>query len=451
MDELNQPRTGVSVRNLTMLASASALALFVTPLLASEFDNEAGIYTLTALPDPVREAKRMDRMQLSDQQPAGREVRRGETVAISVEGLPAGYTLAVSVGFLPMWNVKQTEQLQTLAEGANHFRANQDGPLFFRFTAPRGRDDATDEVIVRLNGGAPLPLYVDGRMDAQDWAEELAAHADAGFVQLVGARALITLPTKVHARDPIDDPRATFAVIDQVLHWQDELAGFDGRTKRDQPTRLRLHYLVDFRVSAADRESFYMYATDQFIGMLDDNTTDLTEPARLREQWGIWHETGHTHQQLSWTFEALGEVNVNLFSLYVQERFGQPSRLESSEDNEPSALDQARDYLDSGAPDYLAEVDDEDGRGFFIKLVMFHQLQQAYGWELFQELHRHFRAHPLPEDATDEDRVDAFVASLCELTGTDLRAFFERWGLSASATANARIEAEGYAEPDRDL
>ena len=428
---------------------AAALALFVTPLLASEFDNEAGVYTLTALPDPVSEAKRMDRMQLSDQQPAGREVRRGETVAISVEGLPAGFTLAASVGFLPMWEVQQTEQLQPLAEGENRFRVNQSGPLFFRFNAPRGRTDARNEVMVRVKGGTALPLYVDGSMDVQDWDEELAAHADANFVQLISEHALITLPSDVHAREPVVDPGASLAVIDEVIRLQDELAGFDGSTKRDRLTRLRLHYLVDFRVSASDRENFYMYATDQFIGMLDDNTADLTDPANLRKQWAIWHETGHTQQQNSWTFEALGEVNVNLFSLYVQERFGQQSRLEESEDDEPSILEQARDYLEQGAPDYLAEPDDDTG--FFIKLVMFHQLQQAYGWELIQQLHKHFRAQPLPEDAVDEDRVDAFVEALCELTGNDLRTFFERWGLSASARANAHIEAQGYPEPDNDL
>ena len=240
---------------------AAALALFitplsVTPLLASEFDNEVGVYTLTALPDPVSEAKRMDRMQLSDQQPVGREVRRGETVVISVEGLPAGFTLAASVGFLPMWEVQQTEQLQPLAEGENRFRANQSGPLFFRFNAPRGRTDARNEVMVRVKGGTALPLYVDGSMDVQDWEEELAAHADADFVQLISEHALITLPSDVHAREPIDDPGASLAVIDEVIRLQDELAGFDGTTKRDRPTRLRLHYLVDFRVSARDRENF---------------------------------------------------------------------------------------------------------------------------------------------------------------------------------------------------
>lgn len=210
-------------------------------------------------------------------------------------------------------------------------------------------------------------------MDAQDWAQKLAEHADAPFVQLLGDRALITPPAEVHAREPIGDPAETMAVLHHIIDWQDELAGFDGSTLRHQRTRLRLHYLVDFRVSQQDREGFYMYVTDQFIGMLDDNTATLTDPDQLRKEWGIWHETGHMQQQHSWTFEALGEVNVNLFSLHVQERLGQPSTLARAEAGDPTLLGQARDYPENRAPDHTAEPD-EDGEGFFIKWVTFHQM-----------------------------------------------------------------------------
>ena len=432
-------RTAVILSACLALAPASA---------AASFDNEAGVYSLAALPHPEDEAARMDRMALSDLQPAGRHVRAGESISVSVDGLPAGHEVHAVIGFLPMWNVSQTQQVVPI-DGEARFEAEQDGPLFFTVTAPSARGDAGAEVTVRLRGGRPLPLYVDGSMDADAWAEELEAHSSAPFVQLVGERALITLPRGVHARAPIDDPEETFSVIDQVLGWQDAVAGFDGSTRRDRPTPLRMHYLVDFRVSAADRETFYMYATDGFIGMLDDNTSDLTDPEKLRSEWAIWHETGHTHQQHSWTFEALGEVNVNLFSLYVQERFGLPTMLAQSEDGEPTFLERARDYLDDDPPDYLDD-DDENEHSVFIKLVMFHQLKEAYGWELFQDLHKHFRAHPLADDASDQDKADAFIEAICALTGTDLRPFFDLWALQASDDAMARIDEADYPVPEDD-
>lgn len=431
--------------SLWILGSGTAVAL--------ELDNEAGVYRLSALPDPESEARRTDRMQWSDQVPAGRHVRRGDVLTIRASGLSRGHALAATIGFLPLSNTEQGQQVQPLREGSTQVRATQGGPLYFRYTTPRGQLRSPGEVEIRVEGGQPLPLYVnDGTMDAGDWQQELSAHRAAPFVQLIGDQALITLPSRAHARNPIRDPAKSFATIDSVLDRQNQLAGFDGRSPRDLPSPLRIHYLVDFGVTLADRENFYMYATDQFVGMLDDNFGELTDPRLLRREWGIWHENGHMHQQRSWTFDALVEVSVNLFSLYTQEHFGQPSTLSRSEDGEPSYLDRARDYLARGAVDFRAEPpEDDDGSALFIRLVMFHQLQQAYGWEFFQDLHRHFRANPLPQEASDDDRVDAFIEAICRLTGVDYRSFFETWGLSASAAASQRIDAEGYAEPDEDL
>ncbi len=426
----------------------SALALISSALFASTYDNQAGRYQLTPLPDAVDEAERMDRMQLCDLQPAGRHARAGESVSITVTGLGDEQALAALVGFQPMWGSALGQQILTLEEGENTLVADQDGPLYFRYT---GAADA-GPVTVRVRGGQPLPLYVDGEMSADDWQAELAAHAGAPFVQLIGDQALITLPASVHARHPIADPQASFAAIDEVLDLENKLSGFDGGTALDQPSPLRTHFLVDFRASKKDRESFYMYATDQFVGMLADNTTDLTDPDRLRREWGIWHETGHTQQQNSWTWEALAEVNVNIYSLYVQEAMGVPNTLAQSEDGEPSYLEQARDYLAGGADNLLDQLDaDDDGRGFFIRLVMFHQLKQAYGWDLYIDLNKHFRAHPLPDDASDQDKADALVIALCELTGADLRPFFGRWGLAVSAQANRKLDRQQLLPPDDDL
>lgn len=430
-------------------SALGALALLSAPALASTFDNESGRYVLDALPSADAEATRMDRMQLLDQQPAGRHVRKGETVIVTASDFPEDFYLAAMIGFRPMWGSTLGQQEQALDEGETRFVAEQSGPLYFAFITPDEASAKPGRVTLEVVGGQPLPLFVDGRMDADDWQAELAAHARAPFVQLLGERALITLPAAVHAQAPVDDPQETFAAISQVLDLQDDLAGFDGSSPRDRRSPLRQHYLVDFRVSEKDRENFYMYATDGFIGMLADNTADLTDPAALRQRWGIWHETGHTHQQHSWTWEALTEVNVNLFSLYVQETFGEESTLARSEDGEPSFLDKARDYLDGDVADLLSEVAEDHDKGFFIRLVMFHELKEAYGWDLFKDLHKHFRAQPLPEDASDQDKADAFVVAMCELTGVDLRPYFESWGLRASAQAEREINDRDYPPSDR--
>jgi len=111
---------------------------------------------------------------------------------------------------------------------------------------------------------------------------------------------------------------------------------------------------------------------------------------------------------------------VNLWSKHAQELPGLPSRLLDAEDGTRTTLQRARDHLGAGAPDYLTD----DGDTLFIRLVMLRQLQRAYGRDLFRAVNRHFRAAPLPFTAGDQDKVDAFVLAICNLTGHDLRPFF---------------------------
>jgi hypothetical protein len=181
-----------------------------------------------------------------------------------------------------------------------------------------------------------------------------------------------------------------------------------------------------------------MYATDHMIGMKRDNFTDLTE--KLATEWGIWHETGHTHQQPDWLWGSITEISVNLFSLYVQERFGQPSRLGTMEGGETlTTFNKARKYLSQRNNNYLAENDD-DYNELFSKLVMFHQLKSVYGWDVFKKLHQHFRKQPRQDDddLSDEEKANRFILAMCTITRNDLTPFFRKWGLSTDA-ATARI------------
>ena len=409
---------------------------------AATWDNEAGKYTLPPLPFAAAEAQRLDTDQREDQQPLGRTVQAGDLLTLILPTLPGGVSADLTIGFREMWGPGPGQQVEPLARGQNTITASQSGPVFVRLNGI-GAD-----VTFSLTGGQVIPLYVDAAMSAADWQAELAAHKGAEYVQLVGDRALITLPAHSYDAAPIPDPAASFAMINKVLQLEDDLSGLDGSTALDTPTPLRLHFLVDFRATAADRENFYMYATDGFIGMLPDNTGDLTNPDSLSQLWGIWHEVGHIHQQHSWTWGSATEITVNIWSLFVQQALGQPSRLAQPENGGKSTLALARDYIGAGdgVPDFIADNYDT----VFIRLVMFDQLARVYGWDLYRNLNKAARRNPLAPDRSDQDRVDYFVTEICTLTGHDLRGFFRRWGLMASDAALADIEAMRLPLPPTD-
>ncbi len=424
---------------LATLCTASASA-------TSALNNESRRYVLEPLPSVAGEAARMDRMELSAEQPAGLFLRKGQRLTVSTTGLTSGHLLAVRVGFPVMFSDNNRPQVTTLTSRARTIVANQDGPVSFSYTGP---NDSIAQVSVAVTGGSPLPLYIRGQMTTQGWKQELKRNRAAPFVTLVSDRSMITLRMRTYRQHPIPNPDATFATVNQVIGWEEQLAGFDGSSAANTPTRLRVNYVEDIYSTKADQQKFYMYATSGMIGMLASNTQDLTNPKLLSNLWGIWHETGHTEQQNSWTWGSLTEINVNMFSLYVQEQFQRPSRLGTSEEaGGPTTLQLAKEYLARGPSDYTK--DDPDYNSFFVKLVMFHQLKEAYGWESFTRLHQAVRANPRPTDATDQDKVDTFVVGMCQATGDDLRAFFLKWGLRPSALANASIQAAGLSAPKRD-
>jgi hypothetical protein len=263
---------------------------------------------------------------------------------------------------------------------------------------------------------------------------------DAPFVQLVSDKVLITIPYKDYLKRPIRNLAASFQTIHQVIDWEDELAGFDNSSPENMRTNNRINYLIDLYSTPKEAESYYMYASNYFIGMKRDNYADLTE--KLDREWGIWHETGHTHQQNSWTWGSIGEISVNLFSLFVQEKFGLPTRLNTIEGGErETTFNKARKYIANPNKNYLQE-NEHDYNELFSKLVMFHQLKSVYGWDSIKKLHQYFRKQPFvyDENETDQDQANKFVYAMCLITKNNLVPFFKKWGLNVDSVTAAKIK-----------
>jgi hypothetical protein len=418
----------------TLLIYAFCLAIN-----AQTYDNYRKEYVLKSVTDGRIEARRTHRMILCDYQPSGLYVRRGEKIKFNVSNLNQDYDLSSMIGFKPMWGNRNRTQENKLRNGANTVTAVQDGILSFIFVKRGGYDTNSTTVDVNVTGGKAFPLYKLNRSNLANWQNDLKIMTDAPFVQLVSDKVLITIPYRNYLKRPIRNISASFRIIHQVVDWEDELAGFDDSFLENMRTNNRIHYLVDLYSTPKESESYYMYASDYLIGMKRDNYTDLTE--KLDREWGIWHETGHTHQQDSWTWGSITEISVNLFSLYVQEKFGLPTRLSTVEGGETeTTFNKARKYVADPNKNYLAE-NEADYNELFSKLVMFHQLKSVYGWDPIKKLHQHFRKTPYVYDAneTDRDKANKFIYAMCAITKNNLVPFFKKWGLNVDSATAAKI------------
>lgn len=435
---------------LFVLLFVVSLCLSVT---AQTYNNYQKQYTLISQTDGQTESDRTHRMVLCDYQPSGLFVKKGEKLGISVSGLKAEYQVSSMIGFKPMWGDHNKSQEDRLKNGVNAVTALQDGILSFIFVKTVGYDTSPASISVTVNGGRAFPLFQVGRSNQANWQSDLKTMTDAKFVQLVSDKALITIPYRDFLKAPITNIQRTFENVHKVIDWEDEVAGFDNTSPENMKSRNRIHYAVDIFATEKEREDWYMYASNYLIGMKRDNFTDLTE--KLDSEWGIWHETGHTHQQNSWTFEAIGEVSVNIFSLYVQEKFGRPLRLAISESGEgESTLASARRYIADPRTNYLEQGKEDDSNYdmFFVKLVMFHQLRKTYGWDVYKKLHQYFRRSPYSEvdGETDQDKANKFVYAMCFVTKNNLMPFFKKWGLAVDGPTVSRINALKLRPPATD-
>jgi hypothetical protein len=440
---LNRSKLGLSAISWVVMVIAITLSqgACAQPHAKASYDNVRKHYVLPSLPSAADEAKRMDSDPISDAHATGLFARKGEKLTVRVSSLKPGFTLSARIGFPPLWGEHNAQQVVSLSNGSTTITANNLGPLTLTHNGALGGATVT----VDVRGASAMPLFIDGTTTLADWQTQVRKLKSAPFVALMSRRAMITISMPTYRKNPIADPARSMAMIEKVINWQDELAGFDGSAPVHQPTPLRIHYIEDIYATPAERENFYMYANG-IVGMLDDNVADLTDPDKLSKLWGIWHETGHLKQQYGWTWNALTEINVNLFSLYVQEKFGHPSRLLDSEDTgSPSTLKMAKDYL-AGTPDNYLE-DSKRDNAFFVRLVMFHQLKQAYGWDVFKRLHKTMRERPRPNDPSDQQKADGFISAMCTASSNNLIPFFAQWGLNPGAMSQAKRDCGPFPLP----
>ena len=423
----------------------SAVFLFLLTLAvcitasAQAFDNHTKKYELVSQTEANIEVTRTHRRILCDYQPSGLYVRRGEKIALTVTDLDEDYKLSTMIGFKPMWGNRNKTQEIEMRDGENTVTASQDGILSFIFVKRTGYDVEPSTVQISVKGGKAFPLYIVGDTEDADWNNDLAKMTDAPFVQLLSDKALLTITYPDYIKHPIPDVEESFETIHKMIDLEEELAGFDDSSPENMRTRNRLNFVIDLYSTPEEATKYYLYASNYFIGMKRSNFTDLTE--KLDTEWGIWHEVGHTHQQQSWTWSSIIEVNTNIFSLYVQEKFGLPSKLNDRQvAGGPTTFERARAYIADPQKNYLVKSP-TDYNEFFTKLVMFHQLKSVYGWNTFKKLHQYFRKQPYtynPKE-TDADKANKFVYAMCSITKNNLGPFFQKWGLSVDAPIAGKI------------
>ncbi len=284
-------------------------------------------------------------------------------------------------------------------------------------------DDANmGRVIVRIEGAVEAPLFVLGETDPDAWRNEIR-YAPAPWAEIAGRNMIVTtVSSEVRG---LDDPVAVAEAWDRALDLSAELAGWPS-PERSSPER----FVVDRQIAAG-----YMHAGYPIMAHLDQQA-NLVDADHLRSEcnWGFYHEVGHNHQNEDWTFAGVLEVTVNLFTLYIYEHLCDIPVAENERGSAAFRASQMATY-DFNEPDFEQWKSEP-----FLALVMYEQLQQAFGWDAYRQVFatsRDLTKYQRPR--SDDEKRDQWLVRFSQQVGRNLGPFFEAWGVPTSQQARASV------------
>ena len=299
------------------------------------------------------------------------------------------------LGHLMTWDRAPIVALRdTLKPGTNQISSPFGGLIYLIPTKSENGKNAT----VTISGAVKAPYFILGETDVTEWNETIKKHP-APWAELQGKNVIHTVPSSI-IQDLVS-PDELMRNWDDLVNQYSKLVGLEENQPLPHRTPDRQHrYTSDIQISAG-----YMHAGYPMMIPIEPaaaQTVDFSRIKDLHDGWGFWHEMGHEYQQVPWFWNDIVEVSVNIYSLYMQDYYRNPSRLLTVDKNGLTYYDVAFEFLKSKDPDK-----NFNQIGLFERLVMIRQLQMAYDWDFFTNLHTAYRELPeksLPENNKNKQK-----------------------------------------------
>lgn len=322
-----------------------------------------------------------------------------------------------------------------LVPGTNRVSSPYGGMIYFIPMKPK--EDT--EVTIKLSGAVQAPNYELGETTQEEW-DDLRLDPATPFAELKSNSIVLVVPSEVIQE--LDNPEELMSAWNEMVMEYDKFAGLSPEKEMPNTSpQTQRYYVVDRQIRGGSMHAGYP------IMLTVGQAENLVDVDYLRTSaWGFWHELGHEYEQSPMLFSGTSEVITNVYSLYIEEYFGNPSRL-LEQTNGQDYYEHAFDYLNSENPNKKFS-----DNGHFESLVLFSQLQLAFGWDLFTDLQIHYREmddDQLPR--TDQQKIDEFVVKSSEFSGKNLLEFFEKWVIGHSDEAIKRVEEMDLPRPDTDI
>lgn len=277
---------------------------------------------------------------------------------------------------------------------------------------------------IQVRGAVKSPYFKLGVTSQEDWKNTIRQYP-APWAELATDKIILTVPS--YRIRQLEDPGKLLQFWDEVMDADAKLA--DISPNRTHPERI----IIDQQVAFG-----YMYTAPHKIMAPDDESCALMldeTQLRAKGSWGHFHELGHRHQFWGIDFNGLGEVTVNLYTMYVYDHVLHKGLYNHENiSSKQAVIDDISKYM-KGQPAFDKFCEDP-----FLALKMYIELIEGFGWQPIEEVFRKYRALPTPQyPVTEEDKRDYWFTAICAATQKDLSLFFEKWQVPVSETAKKSV------------
>ncbi|WP_348921848.1 immunoglobulin-like domain-containing protein [Enterococcus rotai] len=392
-------------------------------------DLDVAKTTITAIPRgntgtaKTKERRNMDHSALET---TGIFLPRGQEIKIVLEEEPNN--LSVVIGqygpyeSLDSKDNSSNPKSYTLTKGENIIsRPDSDGMVYLE------NKSNNQTLAVSLEGGVEIPRYVLGEEGS---VERFSAAAEklkgkVPFFEIEGNYAFGTFQmSQLKHLDYANENRLPelLSYWDQVMVWTNEVYGFSSEAGYAAKKNLnqRIH------ITNPDTGAGYASATSKRITFQVGTgaSKQILSGLPTDDQWGLWHEIGHTYQTPYYTFTGMTEVTVNISANYIRQKVGLGDRTESRRTAIANYLNKPREekvYLDQSLFDRLASL---------------WTLQRVFGDDFFPTVSQEYRTTSLLDlpGNNSNSRIQSMIQMMSKAAKRNLVPYFDMWGLDATET-----------------
>jgi|GEM_PF-936713 len=286
---------------------------------------------------------------------------------------------------------------------------------------------------VAVSGAVEAPFFQLGKTTGKRWLRKVRQNP-APWAELATDKIILTVPSDSIRK--LEHPQKLMQFWDEVMDADADLAFIS----RDRPHPERI--IIDNNVKWG---ALYTVLS-KIVAPNDRSLTRILNEPQLRDSgsWGHFHELGHRHQFDGLDFDDLGEVTVNLYTLYVyQTILGKD--LYHARDGSP------RDSILKAIKAYIAEPDYETWKSdpFLQLFTLFYPIIDTFGWDAIRKLNQSLRKlykeqyggrnlAQLYKKTNDERRNQYFVL-LSKAIGRNLDAYFDKLRIPVSDRSKLQV------------